>query len=78
MTNLRVPELTGYAKILATASESVGLCTLTGLPIAQVGLAVERMFPGGLRDEPPVAVEGVLSCDELSSLAFILSGEYIE
>ena len=77
MTNLRVPELTGYAKILAAASESVGLCTLTGLPVAQVGLAVECMLPSGLRNEPPVTVEGVLSGDQLSSLAFILVGDIL-
>ena len=72
-TNLRVPELTGYAQILAAASESVGLGGLAGLPVTEVGLAVECVFPSGLRDEPAMTVEGILPCDELSSLPFILS-----
>ena len=69
---LWVPQFTGYPQILAAASKSIGLGRLTSFPIAEVRLAVESVLPSGLGYEPPEAVEGILSCDELGSLSLVL------
>ena len=72
---LWVPQFTGYAQVLAASHQSVGLGRLTRLPVTQVSSRVEGVLSYGLGHKSPQAIEGILSCYQLSTLVTVLKVE---
>ena len=72
-THLGIPELAGHTQILAAPHQGVGLGRLARLPEVEVRLAIEGVFSSSLCHKLTMAMQRILTSDQLGTIVVILN-----
>ena len=70
--HLRIPQLTGDTKVLATPHQCIGFSSFHGFSIHHVIWGIKCVFTNCLRHKSPQTEQGILSHNKLTVIFFIL------